>query len=617
MEAPQISAALFIFGAVPKRSVANKTEIWYNGGMKIIKILRIASRIAIELGALAALVCCDYIFSHNSDVPRNCVVAFRWVIVFLAGIIFLGHNSRLLLKLPFGKKYLSLFRFWLMYTKKWQIALAFIGSAATVFTIALTLTELQTFPFRKLLTLIRKFPESCKELLPLFVMLSSSVISALTMPWKTIYELMVWKSKKSIKNYNERPSTKMLTDLNKRLLQIGCTPGEAEWGALDWLIPEKDQEGLKIGDTIFWSSKINARLISGAPLYCSIKKHRDCQLYKNLSDDRNLFKIAWEVLHLKQKAVGARKFFNENKINLVGFSCPEEKVLLKMEVAKSCYYASYVTTEFYRDAIYDARFEGRYMELNLACEKDADASDQKRFLPYIRVNTNNDTRLWLPDLDGRVSEHIGVNTIAITKDGHAIILQQNMDNAIYSGELAAPTASGSMDWEDIEEANAEIEVEEDGSKRKVIDFRKVIQYSAERELSEEASIARKKKLNPQVGKMQLKREQIDTKVLGMYRWGSRGGLPGFLCITRIDEVYDKLKTKLAQGDEANVNESLNTLKFKMVDDKAGREYDVNAIVKYIQDRYSKFPMSLPLHANLLALRDAIANDENFWKNHGF
>ena len=101
------------------------------------------------------------------------------------------------------------------------------------------------------------------------------------------------------------------------------------------------------------------------------------------------------------------------------------------------------------------------------------------------------------------SNHLGGNTLGVTDDGMLVLWLQS-GKAERSQGCWAPTGSGSLDWKDLDKGGS---------------FLKTIANGAEREMKEEGLI----------------RDGVDleTIVLGFYRWCSRGGLPGFLCVSRI------------------------------------------------------------------------------------
>ena len=115
-------------------------------------------------------------------------------------------------------------------------------------------------------------------------------------------------------------------------------------------------------------------------------------------------------------------------------------------------------------------------------------------------------RTLAPLVGSRCSNHLGVSTMAITRDGVVLITGQSSRN-IQSRRLLAPSGSGSVDWRDLERSD---------------DLLAVIRRAAERELTEECGF-------------KAGRYPMRTSVIGFARLVHRGGKPEFFCLTVIDE----------------------------------------------------------------------------------
>lgn len=107
------------------------------------------------------------------------------------------------------------------------------------------------------------------------------------------------------------------------------------------------------------------------------------------------------------------------------------------------------------------------------------------------------------------SDHIGISTLLITKDGYGIVLEQATNAGQYAGKIM-PTGSGSMDYEDW---NAEK------------NFKECITNAAMRELNEETGLF---KSSNQAG------FRVKTVVRGFYRDLERGGKPEFCCLSFVE-----------------------------------------------------------------------------------
>ena len=350
-------------------------------------------------------------------------------------------------------------------------------------------------------------------------------------------------------------------------------------------------------DSYFYHSEFNVFLRRGGVIWAREVKRREWLKTKLYAKIHKNFDDCWNYLILKRRCIGWRKFFNECKVNLVSqilVGKVREKSEITVDVSKTCYYASYITNEFYRDAI-----------KNKSQSRNETGGDfwNSLYLPFdVERRTDLSGRmppvqLLIPEFTGRMSEHIGANTIVVTKDGRLLVVIQKEKAALYSQGLVAPTGSGSMDWVDF----ARIEKDSMHSGRR--NLNEAIKKAATRELDEETCLSG--------GKM-------ETYVIGFYRWTSRGGLPGFLCLTRTEFAYDKLCLEETGETEFSndVNDELNGIKFSLKDDQESKKADVLAIMAYIARRDKDRPLSMPLYANLLALRDGIVNDDKFWAQHG-
>lgn len=115
-------------------------------------------------------------------------------------------------------------------------------------------------------------------------------------------------------------------------------------------------------------------------------------------------------------------------------------------------------------------------------------------------------RTLAPLAGSRCSNHLGVSTMAITRDGVVLITGQSSRN-VQSRRLLAPSGSGSVDWRDLGRSE---------------DLLAVIRHAAERELTEECGF--------KAGQYPMR-----TSVVGFARLVHRGGKPEFFCLTVIDE----------------------------------------------------------------------------------
>lgn len=116
-----------------------------------------------------------------------------------------------------------------------------------------------------------------------------------------------------------------------------------------------------------------------------------------------------------------------------------------------------------------------------------------------------------------LSNHIGSSTLAFTNDGYVLLPLQARRSQKSEGKYA-PTGSGSLDWADRKAA------------KHSQDLLDIIRFGAERELQEEQTLKRIDK-----------KAQMQTMVIGYFRWLNYGGQPEFLCITKIDCTLRELR----------------------------------------------------------------------------
>jgi hypothetical protein len=105
------------------------------------------------------------------------------------------------------------------------------------------------------------------------------------------------------------------------------------------------------------------------------------------------------------------------------------------------------------------------------------------------------------------SNHIGISTLAITKDGRIILTKQSPKNAQSPG-LLAPSGSGSANWSDLKHTKGILN--------------SFLQNAMVRELREE------------LGFKHFTHQQVRTIIVGFARILNRGGKPEFFGVTFLD-----------------------------------------------------------------------------------
>jgi 8-oxo-dGTP pyrophosphatase MutT (NUDIX family) len=133
----------------------------------------------------------------------------------------------------------------------------------------------------------------------------------------------------------------------------------------------------------------------------------------------------------------------------------------------------------------------------------------------------------LADADGRLrtlresklSDPIGVSTVAITTDGVLLLVRQSRRNLASAG-LLAPSGSGSLEPRDLNGASS---------------LQHAVCQSMERELREETG---------------LRTDQVvSTRVVGFARWMDRGAKPEFFGVTTLAGTADELQLTRPSGSE--------------------------------------------------------------------
>lgn len=325
-----------------------------------------------------------------------------------------------------------------------------------------------------------------------------------------------------------------------------------------------------INETYFYNERLNKFLREDGLIYAKVNHKASSPLKKFICDN---FDECWGYLLLKRKSAGMERFFNEKKVNLVSqikFADTNPKKI-EIEVAESCYFASYLTMDLYRELIHDS-VSRQNNEIGI------------KYWPFVLINGD----YFLRDFDGVTSQHLGVSTIVVDSEGRVIVVVQREGKSIQSPNLVAPTGSGSVDWSDLKTCKK-------GDNGYLINS--ILEAAAARELKEETSL----------GKVTIK-----SWPLGFFRWTSRGGLPQFLFLTRTSTSYDKLG--LEESGEVWIDEDLNGLVLSCKDGKADVDKDIKNINDYITTRNGDRPLSLPLYVLLRTLQTAM-KDKDFWKKH--
>ena len=318
---------------------------------------------------------------------------------------------------------------------------------------------------------------------------------------------------------------------------------------------------VEIGDeTILLSDAVNNALL---------KSGADAMRVDVLAESGNPYSKALErkdatashVLEWKRKQ-SRGNFRNESKIGLATDIVLDENGNLPavVSVFKTDYFASYRTNELPTMDVFEEG-DGGISRIWAGNEHFPVVVDQ------------NGVPGMTPFLDPGYSNHLGGNTLGVTDDGHLVLWLQS-NKAERSRNRWAPTGSGSLDWSDLD-ANGSL--------------LRTIQNGAARELREECRI-----INDAIS--------IVTKVIGFYRWCSRGGLPGFLCVSRIGCEVSRLSPDTS---EVNIISGHPMIGLRPARNKARLIDTVQDILDGSANLHC--PLSTPLVANLMAVRAALSS----------
>jgi hypothetical protein len=188
------------------------------------------------------------------------------------------------------------------------------------------------------------------------------------------------------------------------------------------------------------------------------------------------------------------------KIDLETFSC---------DIYKTSYFDSLVTNEAFRRRMFLENTTSR-------SEVENSSIDLSQNFPIV---FRNDKTYLEPLKNATTANGIGVTTIVITSDSHAVFFAQGQTQIDPRSMTAC---SGSLDWADAK------------SVLKPVDLVPIIKTGMAREFCEEATAykAYAKHLGMKDKKLILKEVKNQTLVIGFFRWVNRCGKPEFIGISR-------------------------------------------------------------------------------------
>lgn len=240
-------------------------------------------------------------------------------------------------------------------------------------------------------------------------------------------------------------------------------------------------------EKVFVSESIN-RYIQTTPLAITLSDKKKVKIFNYLQKHKDVL-LQYLNYYFFSSLKHNREFTNNQKL------CMSSDITLHtrhVECHTGGYYDSFLTNQISGTT------------LVLKDEKHTTMSTEEIF-PSLTDEENN---TYLTDITSSpMNHHIGCSTIGFTKD-HMLILWVQGESNQFSGGLLNPTGSGS--------ANAA-----DGIG---VDFQHAIISAMERELREESISQSHSKA------------VYETKILGFFRWVSRGGKPEFVGITKLPEM---------------------------------------------------------------------------------
>ncbi|TLX45313.1 hypothetical protein C1E24_19735 [Pseudoalteromonas phenolica] len=225
----------------------------------------------------------------------------------------------------------------------------------------------------------------------------------------------------------------------------------------------------------------------------------------------------------------------------------EEKVLIK---------------NFYSSASKESNI--KLLKTSYFNSKEVEKLFAKMFTKSKNKNTSASSKMLLEHFSQNENisfSHIGVSILAKTSDDYLVVLRQGTDQLQSSG-LIAPSGSGSVDWNDIENSKSD----------NLIDL---LKHAMCRELSEECNIDYR----------HIRRNKV--KLIGHFQWVIRAYKPEFIGICQLDCPLNMISPNL---DEVYYFKGIN---LRVQNDSQLREF-CDVLLK-------RFDLSLPFQVLLKQL----------------
>jgi len=215
-----------------------------------------------------------------------------------------------------------------------------------------------------------------------------------------------------------------------------------------------------------------------------------------------------------QKTGGGTKLFNSKKVRLSSSIRMDENAAIY--ISETDYCSSLVTDQLSFQQVYHDEDPKKWIYDGFSYFLDDTTS---KLLPLEHTN--------------KMSNQLGASTIAFSRDGTLLLVQQTRSNAQSVG-LIAPSGSGSLDWEDV------------GANR---DLFSVVATGAARELVEECGLdVKETEADHSISSEVVARNFL--RIIGFSRMVHRGGKPEFYCISVLPfDAFEIQEAKLAKDEK--------------------------------------------------------------------
>ncbi len=333
-------------------------------------------------------------------------------------------------------------------------------------------------------------------------------------------------------------------------------------------------------DCFVFSRLVDQRLWSDQE-YMLVERNNNASyrdILKSIRDERETYTAI--LRSKKRQSVREKKMFhNEPKICL---SSDFEPNTTEVEFFNGSYFLSFLTNELCSRDIYPSKGPRRRRIL----------SGINAF-PFVGVGDKpKKPPVLLSIRDARLSNHIGGNVLGITSDGTLKLWFQGA-SAQFSNSLLAPTGSGSLDKDDLRKS-----ISVRNCKKNQWSLTETVKAGMTRELLEES--------HKSGGAMSLD-DVTYIRIVGYFRWGGRGGLPGFLGVARVSRKDSEMfpnesEVYLREGSAASQRDSFPA---------SNPQELLDSVAILLGDHQKR--LSLPLYANLVALQRALKEDESLAK----